>query len=468
MPGDLSSIQPNEWIILGPLILVLVFPMVSLYFTRPQVKFWQPTTIVCLTFLYYCVLGPYFSMKLGETVVVYKDARPFYHLGWTATLIGMVGYFAGYQAGLVGSSSIPLGQAKRGRRQKLKSSSLVFLFLGSIGLLFTMRATGMSLGTVLNPAGSSSQGMGQGLGTFGNYIMHMGALFGGYILILVATYRGLKMRILLPALGLLFFLLMYLAAIGFRGNLIEVLLGFGAVIYILKGKRPSAPVILVSGLAILYFAGLILFTRSYFGGLQLERIEGKSTQQILEGGFNDSAIFGAMSLCINVVPERFPYHGMENIWLTATMPIPRRIWSGKPDSEYLDAIQRILGEGEEYDTVGQAIPNIGEYYMAFGWWGIFVGMFIFGIICRKFWRWYVANRNGTLATVAYCTFFAWIFSFLHRGYLPQTFTDFCFSVIPILLLRKYVGEIPIRTITSGRTASEHPKPEEPEAVTVSS
>jgi len=256
------------------------------------------------------------------------------------------------------------------------------------------------------------------------------------------------MRIILPVMGLLYIFLMYLAAIGFRGNIVGTLIGFGALLYILKGRRPSIATLVVSGFVILFLSGVILHARSYFGGLKLERLKDHTPGEILEGGFNDTMTFGAMSLCIEAVPERFNYHGLESVWLTITMPIPRKIWKGKPTSSYLTDIQRILGEGEEYDTVGQAIPNIGEYYMATGWVGIFGGMFIFGLVCRKFWRWYVYNRNDVLATVAYCTFFAWIFTFIHRGYLPYTITIFCFNVGSILLIRHFVGVIPLYKVLS--------------------
>lgn len=433
----------QEWLVLGPLILLLVVPLWTAYVDRPRLKFWKPTTMVCLTFLYYCVLGPLLSIYNGDTVVVYKDARPFYILGWGATLVGMIAYFVGYHLGGYGGI-FSLGGRFRGNPHNLMAISMVFLAFGILGLLYIVQAQGLSLTRILMPgSGSARIGAPSETGTFGAYIMRMSTFIAGYVLILVALSRGMKMRILLPVMGLMFVFLMYLAAIGFRGSIVETLLGFGTLLYILKRRRPTIPTLTAAGFAILFLSGVILYTRSYFGGLNFDRLKERSAQEILEGGFNDSMIFGAMSLCMDAVPERFHFHGFESVWLTVTMPIPRQLWPGKPTSKYLVDIQRILGEGEEYDTVGQAIPNIGEYYMAFGWPGVFVGMFLFGLFCRKFWRWFIMNRNDVLATVAYCSFFAWIFAFLHRGYLPQTFTDFCFSVVPILIIRHFVGTIPL-------------------------
>lgn len=450
-PTELSF---REWLVFGPLLVLLVGPLAANYVARPRLKFWQPTTMVCLTLLYYCVIGPWIALKNGDTVVVFKDTRPYYILGWAATLVGMLGYFAGYQAGAVGSAGW-FGRALRGSRRRLKAFALPFLIVGILALFFMLGKYGLSLGRILNPAaGPARVGPGGEIGTFGNYIMHMTAFIGGYVLILVAAHRGLKMRILLPALGLLFVLLMYFAAIGFRGNLVEVLIGFGALLYILRGKRPSIPTMAVAGLAVVFMSGVILFSRNYFSGLSLDRLEEKSTSEILEGGFNDSMIFGTMGLCIDAVPERFDFYGAETLWLTVTMPIPRRLWPGKPTSSYLEDIQKIIAYGEDHVSAGQAIPNIGEYYMAYGWPGVFIGMFLFGVLCRKFWRWFVKHRNDVMAVVAYCTFFAWIFTFIHRGYLPQTVTDFCFSVLPLLIIRKFVGAIPIRRVLPARTTEE--------------
>ena len=454
MPVDPTALTFQEWLVFGPLVLILVGSLFMSYVARPRIKFWQPTTMVCLTFLYYCVVGPWIALKSGDTVVVFRDARPYYFLAWLATLIGMIGYFAGYQIGGFGVRNW-FSKKSAGSRQRLIAASIPFLGLGVIALFFMLSVHGLSLGRILNPtAGSARVGPGGDIGSFGNYLMHMTTFIGGYVFILIAMNRGLKMQIILPVLGILFVLLMYFAAIGFRGNLVKVLLGFGALIYILKGKRPSLPVMAAAGFSIVFLSGVILFSRSYFSGLSLDRLEEKSTTEILEGGFNDSMIFGAMGLCIDAVPDRFDYYGLESVWLTVTMPIPRRLWSGKPTSTYLDDIQKILASERDQETVGQAIPNLGELYMAYGWAGVFGGMFLFGILCRKFWRWFIHNRNDVLAVVTYCTFFAWIFSYLHRGYLPQTFTDFCFSVVPLLILRKFVGHIPIKSVTQKKQIPE--------------
>jgi len=402
--------------------------------------------MVCATLFYYCVLGPFYSISVDETVVVYKDARPYYYLGWLATLIGILGYFCGYHFGVYGSI-FSLGRRFRGNKQTLVAIRGVFLAFGFLGLLFMVKSKGMSLGSILMPGNSPARvGASVELGSFGNYVTSMTNFIFGFVLILVALNRGLKMRILIPAGGLFLLFVLLWAAAGFRGNIVMAIVGLGVLVCLLKRRHPAIPTLTVISLSLVFLSGIILYSRNYFRGLDFERLNERTAGEILEGGLNESMTFGAMSLCIEAVPERFPYHGLENLWLTITMPIPRQLWPGKPTSTYLGDIQRILGEGEARETVGQAIPNLGEYYMALGWPGVFCGMFLFGLICRKFWRWYVFNRNDVLATAAYAVFFAWIFTFMHRGFLPQTFTSFCFLVLPLLVIRHFVGTIPLQRI----------------------
>jgi hypothetical protein len=128
------------------------------------------------------------------------------------------------------------------------------------------------------------------------------------------------------------------------------------------------------------------------------------------------------------IPAHLPYIGFEPLWIAATIPIPRALWLGKPEPNYLWALNELSG------TQGQAVPAPGEHYMMFGWFGVILGGLIIGIIYRGFWNFYRANPDNPIVVVIYAVSYGLCFPLINRGYLAQSLMEYFFALLPLVLL----------------------------------
>ena len=88
----------------------------------------------------------------------------------------------------------------------------------------------------------------------------------------------------------------------------------------------------------------------------------------------------------------------------------------------------------DVQAIGAAINNYGEYYLMFGWLGIIVGSFIFGLILKKLWIWILIHKDEEIAIPLYLLNISFIYMVISRGYLSQQFQIYAFSIFPIVLI----------------------------------
>ncbi|PJF33763.1 MAG: hypothetical protein CUN57_01305, partial [Phototrophicales bacterium] len=151
--------------------------------------------------------------------------------------------------------------------------------------------------------------------------------------------------------------------------------------------------------------------------------------EVLVNGFQDSVIFGMLGMVVEEYPKEYGFAGVEPFWVAVTMPIPRALWAQKPYPEYIvDRFQEMTG------TLGQAVPHVGEYYISFGWFGVFIGCFLLGLVYRCVWRWYLVNRGSVVGEIFYSVTIVMLFPIVSRGYLAQTVTTLVFEWFPALCL----------------------------------
>jgi len=181
-----------------------------------------------------------------------------------------------------------------------------------------------------------------------------------------------------------------------------------------------------------YILGYIGITRQYGRGLDIEKMEESTGEEVMDSGFAEGYIFFTTGLLVGMVPEYFNYIYFDPVIQSITMPVPRALWKGKPSGDYIQIYNRLYGE-ERYGQ-GVAVLNFGEYYLAFGWIGVIIGGFLLGFIYKKLWLWYLNFRNNDYAIVLYTVSVSFIFVIISRGYLPQVTMTFFFCVGPAWLI----------------------------------
>jgi hypothetical protein len=87
--------------------------------------------------------------------------------------------------------------------------------------------------------------------------------------------------------------------------------------------------------------------------------------------------FLRLTQMIEAVPESHPHVGFQWIWFLIVRPVPRILWAGKPVDGGFSLTDYLGLEGVSLSTT-----VVGEWYLGFGWPGVFLGGLLFGILGR--------------------------------------------------------------------------------------
>ena len=105
----------------------------------------------------------------------------------------------------------------------------------------------------------------------------------------------------------------------------------------------------------------------------------------------------------------------------------------KPRSETL-MVMAASFESPGASKAGQAVPYFGEWYIAFWWPGLIGSSLLLGHIAKKLWYWYEQRSRDKFATAIYCGCLGYLYVFFGRGYLPALVMNFCFTLLPLILV----------------------------------
>ena len=83
---------------------------------------------------------------------------------------------------------------------------------------------------------------------------------------------------------------------------------------------------------------------------------------------------------------------------------------------------------------GAAYLNYGEYYLMFGWVGIFIFNFLLGYFFKSLWLWVNLHKEEPLAILIFILNVVFIFIIISRGYLPQQFHLYSFTILPVFVI----------------------------------
>lgn len=80
---------------------------------------------------------------------------------------------------------------------------------------------------------------------------------------------------------------------------------------------------------------------------------------------------------IQIIPKDHQHTGFDWLWYIVVRPVPRILWPGKPTGSGF-SLPEFLG----YKGVSYSLSVIGEWYLAFGWWGVAGSGLLFGMLAR--------------------------------------------------------------------------------------
>ena len=215
-------------------------------------------------------------------------------------------------------------------------------------------------------------------GGFQNYLLSAQELLvGGNFLMFASSYTTQK-RFPLTLISLVISSGLFLNS-GFR---FRIFLLFASIILFLliKEDRLKPKLAINISFIILLLASLTLTyigqIRTYGSGFNFDSLYENTTNNIYYLLFDqgESSVFMTTSGIINIIPEKLPFKNFYPIFKTLLHPFPKFLFN-KDSGDYLfEAINGVYG----FRNIGQgaAYLNYGEYYLMFGWFGIFIFNFL--------------------------------------------------------------------------------------------
>ncbi len=386
----------------------------------------HPLIFYSLIMLYYTVLCPLYQIFNNETISKGFDFREQYILGWLGALLSVIAVLIGYF--LNNKVSINASKYCYLNYESLWSKGLL---LNIIGLFLFMLFTGFDI-SAINPFINKSLSLNflTYKGGFRNFFLaSQDFLISGNLLMFASSFSTQK-KFPITLLSILISTCLFLNS-GFR---YRILILFTSIIIFLLLKedklKPSLAINLgsVAVIVLLFIMTIVGQVRTYGKGLNLENLN--LTTNILKNilAQAESSIFITTSGIINIIPNVLPYENFYPFYKALTHPLPAAFFS-KASGDYLfkisDAVYGFKGIWQ-----GAAYLNYGEYYLMFGWFGIFIFNFLIGNLFKRLWSWINLHKEEPLALLVYILNVIFVFLIITRGYLPQQVMLYVFILGP--------------------------------------
>ncbi|MEY4927817.1 MAG: hypothetical protein RI894_2253, partial [Bacteroidota bacterium] len=337
-----------------------------------------PYSFVLAIYTMYLFITPTYFCLAGREYIMAMYIPEYYYYKCTLIFsLGVLCFIVGYN--LIPTSKLPYRAPKPLYDVKIKIIGL-FLFFYSI-IFVNMLSAGVNIFAVLT--GKSTQDTLLGFDGSTNYLQ---SFSDSLVPILIAAYYLDVRRLILLGMVLLSFLLFVL--LGFRYRIILTLIGFGFAFLYKNTINTKTAVLALLGVVFSFY--IIIF--STFNRLQLTF--GKfGDLEWNPAKFDYSVIFdqtrGALP-CMIVLKhyDDFPNTPHENGKTMFIYPfltgIPRLILPNK--SSYYPAPEVVIQLSAYYSVeskvAGEALLNVGNLFIAFGLWGVWLGNLIFGLLLR--------------------------------------------------------------------------------------
>lgn len=190
------------------------------------------------------------------------------------------------------------------------------------------------------------------------------------------------------------------------------------------------------GIFLLLFSVWLGSVRGQIRSGQSTEFEGFSNENLaftLESNFN---IYQPFYGIVSKYPNQYDHTFGQAIFVyPVIMWVPRAIWPEKPlgnDYPINVAVKNSINNFA-IDTAGMAVPNIGEYYLDFGIFGVLFMSYIIGIMCKRSVSLY--NSSDSASIIKYAIFCGYLIQFINRGYIAQLITLAFFFYMPFVMYK---------------------------------
>lgn len=423
----LDKLSGEEFLYLCGILFLVVLPVFKGIKSDSHYEFWSPLVIVSLIYGYYVVVGPLFALYNGDTdyrTIPHRDCYlPAYIGGFLSLLFINLGFAFSFTKKNKKSPQ-PALNPEFNEAQIFKYSKIIF----GVSLACLLVVSGGGFFNKFNFVESSTESGYEG-GFQMYFLMTINTLTLSCILALTLFLNKKK--------KVFFWIILALTAAlyineAFRFRLVLLLLSSLITYHFSVKRKLNIKLIAVVIIPFFTLMGILEVARTYGQGIDLSKVE-NSDKSSLESSMNETKVFLSTGYLIKNFEKISDYKGMEMVENTLAFPIPRALWPGKPDGSYLlKTITKLYGKA----GIGVAFLNYGEYYISYGWFGIILFSFIFGVYLKWGWATFMSSDKDVFSICFYALFASLNYVIISRGYLPQSFLNYMFFVYPAYYLMK--------------------------------
>lgn len=411
---------------------ILVYSMIC-----KRLDIFEPIVLVFLLLLGIFSIGPILLTSSGKVSLYGVNFMGGCIKTTVLYILCCLSFFVGYYNKKYKNYSIIKGEYSikvNGSKKIFNIMVFIWIFCFFIGIFYEWYAYGISfkyiltlgmVGTVKPPVTDTA------IGFLSNFTY---SLVIPWLYIMFFSHNKYIKIIITVCTNLLYIMM------GARFILIIISLSYIIIYFIINNKRPSFKLITIFLLCSLIFISVLGSTRRnlrYGGEVEVSLLNTNNMIQALESNFN---IYQPLYGIVEKFPSKYSYTcGESMIFDTIITFLPRMIWKNKPLARNFAvprAMRLSLGDSV-IDKAAMAIPNIGEFYLDFGYLGAMIIMFFYGKILMSTTQLYKKKENNLTNIILYSILYSINFQLVIRGYTPSNFYLFIFMIWPYFFIRKY-------------------------------
>ncbi len=143
----------------------------------------------------------------------------------------------------------------------------------------------------------------------------------------------------------------------------------------------------------------------------------------------DFANFDYLAYIVDIVPDKSDTYSYFTQYLQLfTEPIPRILWPGKPIGPPIDLVN--LNNYGNFVALTESL--VGDGWVSYGWFGVFVTLALVGYITLRLHRWFWSGDATNFKILAYCTFLPLTMQWFRDGGISIA-KFVMFAVMPLVL-----------------------------------
>lgn len=429
-----DSLSPEKqrcyYVLCAQLPIFWTVQLLIMHFKR-EVDLFSPLLLVSVIHILLFEFTPLLCLLTNDLFLLGQDLWAGCVKGTWLSTLGFLALVAAYMFSRSGTARRELKSnqtaAHVDRSNLCLQVNAVIWILAFLAHVYYLRSTGKNLAYVLTlgmsrlSAATQQKSIIQFLGVIAY------AMLPSYLYIIVFSKQKIWKVVLFYLMAVTF------VARGFRFIIVAIIVAPIILYCLMEEKRPRFRNVLLVFLMLLIMITVVGSMRNDFRAGKgitesvLDSVTLNSTVEVIKGNFE---IFKAYYGIVEHIPSLMGYtYGKQIFFYTLIMMIPRFLWPGKPQPPLRNVLW--IAVCPYAVKAGMAYPYIAEYYHEFGFLGVIVGCFLFGLFCKWLARYKESKNIHSL--ILFSTVFPLLLQILIRGYTPSNFYMLLFVIIPIVI-----------------------------------